>query len=103
MDFLKFATAPKKLSPMIAEGGFSLPAVKGADPVKGLEPFEESVAYPQGPYQEDDSMFDFEFAEKFLAITSPFLTGGQSVDDTAQKLQAEMEKAADRILAGESE
>jgi len=103
MDFLKFATAPKNLSPMIAEGGFSLPAVKGADPVKGLEPFEESVAYPQGPYQEDDSMFDFEFAEKFLAITSPFLTDGQSVDDTAQKLQAEMEKAADRILAGESE
>lgn len=102
MDFLKFATAPKNLTPMVAEAGTSLPAVKGAGSVPGLEPFRKSLGYPEGAYQSDDSMFDFEFGEKFLAITSPYLTDGQSLDDTAQKLQVAVEQAADRVLSGKS-
>ena len=99
MDFLKFATVPENLTPMIEEGGSSMPAVKGAGPVSGLEGFQESVSFPQAPYQSDDSMFDFEFGEKFLAITSPYFSGGQSLDETAEKLQVEVEMAADRVLA----
>ncbi len=102
MDFLKFATAPQNLTPMIEEAGGSLPAVKGAGPVSGLEGFQESVSFPQAPYQSDDSMFDLEFGEKFLAITSPYFSGEQSLDETAEQLQVEVEKAADRVLAGDN-
>jgi ABC-type glycerol-3-phosphate transport system substrate-binding protein len=98
-DFLMYATAPKNLGPMIVETSIALPAVKGAESNPNLEKFAESVAYPAAPFQEDDSMFDFEFAQKFLAITSPYLGGTQNLDDTAAKLDVEMQAAADRVLA----
>ncbi len=97
-DFLMFATAPENLSPMITEAGFALPAVKGATANPDLEKFSGSVAYPAAPFQEDDSMFDFEFAQKFLAITSPYLGGSQSLDDTVTRLDTEMQAAAGRVL-----
>jgi ABC-type glycerol-3-phosphate transport system substrate-binding protein len=97
-DFLMFATAPDNLSPMITEAGFALPAVKGAQSNPDLVKFAESVGYSAAPYQEDDSMFDFQFAQKFLAITSPYFGGTQSLDDTVAKLDTEVQAAAQRVL-----
>jgi raffinose/stachyose/melibiose transport system substrate-binding protein len=97
-DFLMFATAPENLSPIITEAGFALPAVKGAQSNPDLVKFAESVAYPAAPYQEDDSMFDFQFAQKFLAITSSYFGGTQSLDDTVAKLDTEVQAAAKRVL-----
>ncbi len=98
-DFLMYATAPQNLGPMVVETGLALPAVKGAESNPGLEKFAESVGYPAAPFQEDDSMFDFEFAQKFLAITSPYLGGTQTLDDTVTRLDAELQAAATRVLA----
>jgi ABC-type glycerol-3-phosphate transport system substrate-binding protein len=97
-DFLMFLTSPENLSPMITEGGFALPAVKGAEASPSLAPFAESIAYPDAPFQEDDSMFDYEFAQKFLAITSPYFSGDQTLDDTVAQLDEELKAAADRVL-----
>lgn len=98
MDFLMFATAPKNLSPMITEGGFALPAVKGATPNPDLAPFQESVSYKAAPFQEDDSMFDYEFAQKFLAITSQYINESMSLDAASQSLQKYALEAAHRVL-----
>jgi ABC-type glycerol-3-phosphate transport system substrate-binding protein len=98
-DFLMFATSPENLGPMVTEAGFALPAVKGTAANPDLAPFVESIAYPPAPYQEDDSMLDFEFAQKFLAITSPYLGGSQSLDDTVARLDTELKAAAGRVLA----
>jgi ABC-type glycerol-3-phosphate transport system substrate-binding protein len=99
-DFLMFATAPENLGPAITETGIALPAIRGAEPNPALASFYESVGYPAAPFQEDDSMFDFEFAQAFLAITSPYLMGDQSLDDTVSRLDAEMQAAAERVLGG---
>jgi ABC-type glycerol-3-phosphate transport system substrate-binding protein len=98
MDFLKFATAPQNLSPMITEAGFALPAVKGAKANPDLAAFQESVAYPPAPYQEDDSMFDYEFAQKFLAVTSLYINEALSLDAASQKLEKYAQDAAHRVL-----
>lgn len=97
-DFLKFATSPKELSPMITEAGSALPAVKGAVANPDLKDFETSVAYPAAPYQEDDSMFDYQFAQQFLAVTTEYFTGTASLDATANTLQKDMVAAAHRVL-----
>lgn len=99
-DFLMFLTTPENLSPMITEAGFALPAVKGAESSPSLEPFSESIGYPDAPFQEDDSMFDFEFAQKFLAITSPYFAGDQDLEETVAQLDVELKAAADRVLGG---
>ncbi len=98
IDFLMFATQPDQLNQMILEGGIALPGVHGAPPNPELEDFKESVTLARAPYQEDDSMFDSVFAEKFLVVTSPYLSGRQSLDETVERLNAEMEQAADRVL-----
>ncbi len=97
-DFLRFATAPQNISGMIVEAGFALPAVFGAEASPDLEPFAESISYPDAPFQEDDSMFDFEFAQKFLAITTPYFAGTQTLDETVQQLDVELRAAAGRVL-----
>lgn len=97
-DFLKFATAPKNLGPMITEAGSALPAVKGTEANPDLKAFQQSIAYPAAPYQEDDSMFDYQFAQQFLAVTSGYFTGSQSLDATAQKLEQDARDAAHRVL-----
>ena len=97
-DFLKFATAPKNLGPMITEAGSALPAVKGTEANPDLKAFQQSVAYPAAPYQEDDSMFDYQFAQQFLAVTSNYFTGGATLDATAKALQKDMVAAAHRVL-----
>ena len=93
-----FATQPDQLNQMILEGGIALPGVHGAPPNPELEDFKESVTLARAPYQEDDSMFDSVFAEKFLVVTSPYLSGRQSLDETVERLNAEMDQAADRVL-----
>lgn len=98
IDFLMFATQPDQLNQMILEGGIALPGVHGAPPNPDLEDFKESVTLARAPYQEDDSMFDSVFAEKFLVVTSPYLSGDQSLDETVDRLNAEMDQAADRVL-----
>ena len=98
MDFLMFATQPEQISPMILEGNIGIPSIHGATPNPGLSAFSETVTYPSAPFQEDDSMFDYNFAEKFLAITSPYMYGNQSLSDTVQRLDQEMTAAADRVL-----
>lgn len=97
-DFLMFATAPQNLGPMVTEAGIAAPAVYGATANPDLELFAESISYPPAPLQEDDSMFDFEFAQKFMAITSPYLGGTQSLDDTVSRLDVELKAAAARVL-----
>lgn len=98
IDFLMFATQPDQLNQMILEGGIALPGVHGAPPNPDLEDFKESVTLARAPYQEDDSMFDSVFAEKFLVVTSPYLSGDQTLDETVDRLNAEMDQAADRVL-----
>lgn len=98
IDFLMFATQPKQINQMILEGGIALPGIYGAPHNPKLESFKESVSYAPAPYQEDDSMFDSVFSEKFLAITSPYLVGKQNLDETVRRLDAEALKAAKRIL-----
>ena len=98
IDFLMFATQPEQISPMILEGNIGIPAIHGATPNPGLSAFSETVTYPSAPFQEDDSMFDYNFAEKFLAITSPYMYGNQSLSDTVERLDEEMIAAADRVL-----
>lgn len=98
-DFLKFATAPENLSPMVTEGGFALPAVKDSTANPELADFEASIAYRAAPYQEDDSMFDYQFAQEFLAIMTSYLSGGEDLDATASKLDEAAQNAAQRVLA----
>ncbi len=47
----------------------------GCGPIPTSRAFAESVAYPPAPFQEDDSMLDFEFAQgvprHHLALSSP--------------------------------
>lgn len=99
-DFLMFATAPENLAPVVAETGIALPAVKGAEADPLLEKFAESVSYPAAAFQEDDVMLDFEFAQKFLAITSSYFNDTQSLDETIAQLDEELVAAADRVLGG---
>jgi ABC-type glycerol-3-phosphate transport system substrate-binding protein len=97
-DFLKFATSPRQLSPMITEAGTALPAVKNTEANPDLKAFETSVSYPAAAYQEDDSMFDYQFAQQFLAVTSGYFSGTQGLDATANTLQKDMVAAAHRVL-----
>ena len=94
----KKLTQPNQINLMILEGGIALPGIYGAPHNPKLESFKESVSYAPAPYQEDDSMFDSVFSEKFLAITSPYLVGKQNLDETVRRLDAEALKAAKRIL-----
>jgi ABC-type glycerol-3-phosphate transport system substrate-binding protein len=98
-DFLMFLTKPENLSPMVVEAGFGLPGIKNTEANPDLAEFGPSIAAPTSPYQSDDSMFDFEFAQKFLAITTPYLAGTQSLDETVKRLDVEVRAAADRVLA----
>jgi ABC-type glycerol-3-phosphate transport system substrate-binding protein len=99
IDFLMFATAPQNAGPVIKETGTALPAIKGCTPNPALKPFAESISYPAAPFQEDDSLLDNEFGEKFLAVANLFLSGAISVEEGAQRLQKYAEEAADRVLA----
>lgn len=99
IDFLMFATAPQNAGPMIRETGTALPAIKGCTPHPKLKPFAESISYPAAPFQEDDSLLDNEFGERFHSVATAFLTGSISLEDAAQRMQKYAEEAADRVLA----
>ncbi len=98
-DFLMFATAPQNAGPVIKETGTALPTIKGCTPNPALKPFFESISYPAAPFQEDDSLLDNEFGEKFLAVANLFLGGSISVEEGAKRLQKYAEEAADRVLS----
>lgn len=99
IDFLMFATAPQNAGLVIEEGGTALPIIKGCTANPLLEPFAETVSYPASPLQEDDSLLDNEFGEKFLSVSTLFLTDSISVEEGAKRLQKYAEEAADRVLA----
>jgi raffinose/stachyose/melibiose transport system substrate-binding protein len=100
MDFLMFLTTPENLTPMIVEGGFALPAVKNTEGNPDLAEFAPSIAAPPAAFQSDDSMLDFEFAQAFLAIITPYLSGSQDIDETVRRLDEAAADAADRVLEG---
>ncbi len=98
IDFLMFASAPQNISPMVAEAGFALAGVKGSRHHPDLEPLAESVSYTDAPFQEDDSLYDYQFGQEFLAVMTLYLPGRINLEEAAKRLQYHALEASDRVL-----
>ena len=100
-DFMMFATAPENIGKIVNEVPSTIPNVKGAPlhPLTEEMGFAESISYPPSVFQEDDSLFDFEYGMNFASVVAPYCVGQMNEDDMLNQLQAYMDAAADRVLA----
>lgn len=101
IDWMRFITAPKNLIALLNDhGGFAPGTVDttGADPTLAVYT-EMMVKYGTERIEPFDSMLTREFVDTLWNLLQQFLAGQIDIEEMTDRVQKEMEAAADQLLA----
>ena len=104
IDWLRFITAPQNFVPMANDYGGTAPSLverPGLDP--RLEPFVKSLENGVFRIESFYRGLTREYADNFFKILQDFLAGRYELKVACEKIQAEMEKSANELIAAHPE
>lgn len=100
-DFMMYSTTPENISRIVNEVAGTIPNIAGATahPVYSNFPsIIDSVRYPPSSFQEDDSMLDAEYGDRFTETVGAYLADQMGEEDMLDELQRWLDEASERLL-----